>query len=779
MVAPNAPQPTPPRVALVCLALLALPGPLGALAAQVAPPGAEYAGLMHHGVNLSAIMTIFAPVSERIANEQCRQDSHVFLAELHKFTLWATQMFDASVKFPTGVLYGSTYDFGNFDECMQVQSQRNDINGKYCLARIRIFPGAASSAAASTSVPDMATLTATSVAPPTSTTPVLLDTLHNESAWRKIERIAEDPSKLRRDEVHWAFCIPSSCEAEDLTVHLEDALSVYTEQYGFSVQVNVEGDMCTINKGFNLTIGDIITLSVIFLFASIVSMCTGYDLLRQFRTFKWIELKSDVGHNVVISFSAVANIRKLLAHKKSPDGLDCIHGLKLISVFLIIMGHRLMFNLGSPLVNTEFIEGFYGRIDAMILLNGPIVVDTFFTISGFLVCYLLLQEFNRRNGKLSFIALYIHRYVRLTPVYMVVLGFYATVLAKIGSGPLWQRKVGVEVERCVASWWANILYINNYVNTDQLCMFQSWYITCDFHLFIISPPIIWLLWKKPRWGEISLAFVTVISVLVAFFVTYWGKLDALLLLYMKTLSDPIANNTFREMYIPTHTRASPYFIGMAAGYLRYLIKKNDTKMPKIGVWLGWVVALVLIEGTIFSAWVFYLPGREYNALLNAIYGAFHRITWSVGTSWLILAISTGNGAFMEPILTWRPIVPLSRLTYCAFLAHGGLQLYSVASSGNPFYGSVYNLVWFTCGDIVVSFLAALALSLMFESPILSLEKIFLKREGAKEQTGSSSDSSCCASEVTVDIVEQATASQCSANMARNWRQTNASGSAKP
>jgi hypothetical protein len=58
-----------------------------------------------------------------------------------------------------------------------------------------------------------------------------------------------------------------------------------------------------------------------------------------------------------MSFSAVANIRKLLAHKKSPDGLDCIHGLKLISVFLIIMGHRLMFNLGSPLINTEFIEG--------------------------------------------------------------------------------------------------------------------------------------------------------------------------------------------------------------------------------------------------------------------------------------------------------------------------------------------------------------------------------------------------------------------------------------
>jgi hypothetical protein len=58
-----------------------------------------------------------------------------------------------------------------------------------------------------------------------------------------------------------------------------------------------------------------------------------------------------------MSFSAVANVKKLLAHKKNPDGLDCIHGLKLVSVFLIIMGHRLMFNLGAPLINTEFIEG--------------------------------------------------------------------------------------------------------------------------------------------------------------------------------------------------------------------------------------------------------------------------------------------------------------------------------------------------------------------------------------------------------------------------------------
>jgi hypothetical protein len=71
---------------------------------------------------------------------------------------------------------------------------------------------------------------------------------------------------------------------------------------------------------------------------------------------------------------------------------------------------------------------------------------------------------------------------------------------------------------------------------------------------------------------------------------------------------------------------------------------------------------------------------------------------------------------MEPILTWRPIVPLSRLTYCAFLAHGGLQLFSVASSGNPFYGSVYNLVSYF---ILLSALAATAGTKIHEQQILA------------------------------------------------------------
>jgi hypothetical protein len=75
--------------ALAAATLLMLPSCTAGLGALPRPN--EYAGLMHQGVNLSAIMSIFAPVSDNVQNEQCRRDSHLFLHELHKFTLWATQ----------------------------------------------------------------------------------------------------------------------------------------------------------------------------------------------------------------------------------------------------------------------------------------------------------------------------------------------------------------------------------------------------------------------------------------------------------------------------------------------------------------------------------------------------------------------------------------------------------------------------------------------------------------------------------------------------------------
>jgi hypothetical protein len=51
-------------------------------------------------------------------------------------------VYDATVKAPTGIEYGEVYQFGNFDQCMDVEvdygTEQIDIKPKYCLARVEI-----------------------------------------------------------------------------------------------------------------------------------------------------------------------------------------------------------------------------------------------------------------------------------------------------------------------------------------------------------------------------------------------------------------------------------------------------------------------------------------------------------------------------------------------------------------------------------------------------------------------------------------------------------------
>lgn len=51
-------------------------------------------------------------------------------------------MYDSSVKVPTAIEYGVLYQFGNFDQCMDIETDFNivglNIKPKYCLADVQI-----------------------------------------------------------------------------------------------------------------------------------------------------------------------------------------------------------------------------------------------------------------------------------------------------------------------------------------------------------------------------------------------------------------------------------------------------------------------------------------------------------------------------------------------------------------------------------------------------------------------------------------------------------------
>lgn len=47
-------------------------------------------------------------------------------------------MHDSNGKLPSGILKGNIHQFGDFDECLSVESPGGDVQGQYCLANVQV-----------------------------------------------------------------------------------------------------------------------------------------------------------------------------------------------------------------------------------------------------------------------------------------------------------------------------------------------------------------------------------------------------------------------------------------------------------------------------------------------------------------------------------------------------------------------------------------------------------------------------------------------------------------
>ncbi|CAG7667431.1 unnamed protein product [Allacma fusca] len=107
------------------------------------------------------------------------------------------------------------------------------------------------------------------------------------------------------------------------------------------------------------------------------------------------------------------------------------------------------------------------------VLNGTPSVYTFFTLSGALVAYNFLKELDKRKGKFNYFMFVIHRYLRLTPTYAIVIGLMATLVPYFGNGPYWFA-LEQDNANCRKYWWHNLLYFNNLVKYEAgLCYSES------------------------------------------------------------------------------------------------------------------------------------------------------------------------------------------------------------------------------------------------------------------------------------------------------------------
>jgi hypothetical protein len=106
----------------------------------------------------------------------------------------------------------------------------------------------------------------------------------------------------------------------------------------------------------------------------------------------------------------------------------------------------------------------------------------------------------------------------------------------------------------------------------------------------------------------------------------------------------------------------------------------------------WLFTSAIGIFSMFFVTIYYIPEYKFTQFENALYNCAHRLGWSVFTAWIVLGCVTSEGNVLKSFLSSQVLVPLSRLTYCAYLTNGFIELYLAASMRSPKYMSIANLV---------------------------------------------------------------------------------------
>lgn len=87
-------------------------------------------------------------------------------------------------------------------------------------------------------------------------------------------------------------------------------------------------------------------------------------------------------------------------------------------------------------------------------------------MSGLLLFWVGMKEIEKRKGKINILLMYVHRYLRLTPMVAFIMLIAMTMYKFLGDGPLWEDGSGSVAMNCKERWWMNMLYIQNYATQN-------------------------------------------------------------------------------------------------------------------------------------------------------------------------------------------------------------------------------------------------------------------------------------------------------------------------
>ncbi|OQR70047.1 nose resistant to fluoxetine protein 6-like [Tropilaelaps mercedesae] len=276
-------------------------------------------------------------------------------------------------------------------------------------------------------------------------------------------------------------------------------------------------------------------------------------------------------------------------------------------------------------------------------------------------------------------------------------------------------------------WWAVLLQVRNY-NSGQYangaaCMATLWYLSVDYQLFVVVVITLAITNRKAKSVHWMMTFFSVACALFIAIYIY----DTIYTPFVIPMAEDwrVITHTIFYFYIYTPVHAVMYFMGVSTAYLiRDHREKKIHPAVSCSLWFVSIVCvLIAVLGT--QPWN---SGNYPGEPIKVLFAAFQRPLWGVFLMWFTFCCSTGRANTITRFLSTPVFVPLSRLTFGAFLVHVPLYFieYAIARE-RIFYHSV-NMISRSFSCMVWSLIIAYFLYLLVEAPLGRLEKLFLQRE---------------------------------------------------
>ncbi|XP_067678302.1 nose resistant to fluoxetine protein 6-like [Haliotis asinina] len=448
-----------------------------------------------------------------------------------------------------------------------------------------------------------------------------------------------------------------------------------------------------------------LVITVLLGLVTLLVMGTAIDVVIRTQPTFTISVTTYLQHvtwcRILRCFSVYSNTLKLFDVTVSSDRLGCLNGIRTFSQLWILFSR-----LHGSTVDKVATKGFAVALPLSWRLLRPYVrgylTESSYVMSGLQITLTSLEQ--KQRGKIDWTKLYLQRYLRATPPAILMLLLLTTFLPNFYNG-----SQDMNFRNCLP-WWTYATPIKIHDIPTRDCLPQMLSRRLDM-MYALSSPLIFL--------------PLVLSPIPGLILSVFASASFFLVSELKFHQDSILHRLLGRR------RFGSYIVGVLVGYILFK-NKDKIALRRLTQVIAWSCALGIIFFHVFG------ESLTCTALIRDTLGFYYepifKVLWTLSFGWIVIACCTGNGGVINRFLSWKVMVPISKLGYSSFLTRIAVgHVYSARlqdNCHNTWFDTVTSYTWVT----VYALSAAFLLHLLCVAPMGNLVVLLWNRNKVSKES---------------------------------------------